>query len=83
MNDSDTATDFRHQMIADGHEDIACQRQESIDEMTSHLEVHDNETGPGFYIGDKDDPENMEHSFNEVNAYEILEAMKEEFVNDM
>ncbi len=80
MDDMDQM--IREEMLADGYADLACQRQESTDAMTEHLGVHDNETGPGFYVGDLDDPESMEHTFDENDAYDILEEMKEEYFNN-
>ena len=43
------------------------------------LRVNENQNGPGFYVGDKDDPEMMEFAMNEDEAYRILEDMEIEY----
>ena len=74
-------SEFRQMMISDAMDDLADQKQASYEAImeASGLRVHDNEIGPGFYVGDRGDPEMMEFAMNEDDAYSILDDMELEY----
>ena len=85
--ESDGYREFRDLQNESHESDAAEERADMIAEAkaaaTEHLQVHDNVTGPGFYIGDRDDPETMEWALREDKAYEILEHIKDEYLENM
>ena len=75
----------REDHIADAAEEEHNLRDEAIRDLLveSGLIVEENLMGPGFYVGDPNEPEDQVFTIHESDAYIILGDMQRDYLNSL